>query len=135
MTKEELRTYRSIKLERDKLKQLVKNLEAVMYKPRVQRLDGMPRSGAFAGSSVVENIAIKHADLLETYQQKEAELLDAMQKIEKAIDVLDSTERTLIRLYYIEGVTWEEVAVQLGYSWRHVHRIHGFALEKLKATE
>lgn len=135
MTKEELRTYRSLKLERDKLRNLIKNLEAVMYKPRVQRLDGMPRSGAFAGSSVVENIAIKHADLLETYQQKETELLDAMQKIEQAIELLDPTERTIIRLYYVEGLKWEEVAVELCYSWRHVHRIHGVALEKLKATE
>lgn len=135
MTKEELRAYRGLKLERDKLRGIIKDLEAVMYNPRGQRLDGMPRSGSGTGGSVVENIAIKHAELLETYQQKEAELLAAMQRIEDAIDALEPTERTVIRLYYVEGLTWEEVAVAMSYCWRHVHRIHGYALEKLRATE
>ncbi len=134
MTKEELRSYRSIKLEMDKLRGIIRNLEAVMYNPRGQRLDGMPRSGSGTGSGV-ESIAIKHAELLEAYRRKEKELLEAMQKIEQAIDSLDPLERTLVRLYYIDGLKWEEVAVEMSYCWRQVHRIHAAALEKLKATE
>ena len=134
MTKDELRTYRGIKLERDKLRGLIKDLEAVMYNPRAQRLDGMPRSGSGARSGV-EGIAIRHADLLETYHRKEKELTKAMENIERAIEVLDPLERTIVRLYYIKGLTWEEVAVEMSYSWRHVHRLHSAALEKLKASE
>lgn len=134
MTKEELRAYRGIKLERDKLRGIIKDLEAVMYNPRAQRLDGMPRSGKGARSGV-ESIAIRHADLLEEYRKKEADLLSAMQTIEKTIESLEPTERAVIRLYYIKGLTWEEVAVEMSYCWRHVHRIHAQALEKLRAAE
>lgn len=134
MTKEELRAYRGIKLERDKLRGIIKDLEAVMYNPRAQRLDGMPRSGSGARSGV-ESIAIRHADLLETCHRKEKELTKAMENIERAIEVLDPLERTIVRLYYIKGLTWEEVAVEMSYSWRHVHRLHSAALEKLKASE
>lgn len=134
MTKEELRAYRGIKLERDKLRGIIKDLEAAMYNPRAQRLDGMPRSGSGARSGV-ESIAIRHADLLDEYRKKETELLSAMQAIEQAIESLDPTDRTVIRLYYIKGLTWEEVAVEMTYSWRQVHRIHARALKKLRAAE
>ena len=53
-------------------------------------------------------------------------------EIEKAIETLPSTERTIIRLYYIAGMKWEEVCVAIGYSWKQVHRIHGRALDMLK---
>lgn len=135
MTKEQLRAYRDIKLERDKLATMVEEVEAVLYSPRSQRLDGMPRGGSAPGSEV-EEAAIKHAELLERYRRKVAELSAALIEVENAIEVLeDPTERTLIRLYYAQGLTWEEVCVELNYSWRQTHRIHARALERLKAEK
>lgn len=131
MTKEQLRAYRDIKLERDKLALMIEEVEAVLYSPRSQRLDGMPRGGSAPGS-LVEEAAVKHTELLERYRQKVAELSAALVEIENAIEVLDSRERTLVRLYYIQGLTWEEVCVDMSYSWRQVHRIHAKALEILK---
>lgn len=133
MTKEQLRAYRDIKLERDKLATMIEEVEAVLYSPRSQRLDGMPRGGS-APSSLVEEAAIKHTELLERYRQKVSELSSALVEIENAIEVLEPRERTLVRLYYAQGLTWEEVCVAMNYSWRQVHRIHAKALERLKSA-
>ena len=132
MTKEQLKTYRNIKLERDRLAAMMDELEGVIYGPKAQHLDGMPRSGSRPGSAV-EDAALRHADLLARYQQKVAELSAALAEIETAIEVLEPRERTLIRLHYAQGLTWEEVCVAMSYSWRQVHRIHAKALEKLKS--
>lgn len=134
MTKERLRKYRDIKLERDKLAAMIDEVEAVLYGPRAPKLDGLPHGGSAPGS-VVEEAAVKHAELLEKYRRKVEELTAALALIENAIEVLEPRERTLIRLYYAQGLTWEEVCVAMSYSWRQIHRIHGAALEALKARE
>lgn len=133
MTKERLKAYRSIKLERDRLITMIEELEAQMQSPRSQRLDGMPRGGS-APSNPVENLVVKHTELIERYQQKVAELTEAVGEIENAIEVLAPRERTLIRLHYIQGMTWEEVCVAMSYSWKQIHRIHAKALEILKSA-
>lgn len=133
MTKEQLKAYRGIKLERDRLLIMIEELEAQMRSPRSQRLDGMPRGGS-ASSSMVENLVVKHTELVDRYRRKVAELTKATEEIEDAIEVLESRERTLIRLHYIQGLTWEEVCVAMTYSWRQVHRIHAKALEALKSA-
>lgn len=134
MTKEQLRAYRDIKLERDKLAALLDELEGTIYSPRAQQFDAVP-SGNHQPHSQVESAAIRHAELLSKYRVKVAELTAALAEIESAIEVLDPRERTLIRLYYAQGLTWEEVCVAMSYSWRQIHRIHGAALEALKDRE
>ena len=134
MTKEKLKEYKHIKQERDNLATMIKELEATMYSPRVTRLDGMPH-GAGGNSSPIESMAAKHDELLQLYQEKVAELTAKLQTIEAAIEPLAPRERTLLRLYYINGLTWEQVCVAMNYGWTQVHRIHGRALQELKKEE
>lgn len=134
MTKEQLKAYRHLKLERDRLLLMIDELEAQMRNPRSQKLDGMPK-GPSAPGSAVENLVCKHVELMSLYGAKVGELTVAAQNIEAAIEVLEPRERTLIRLHYIEGMTWEEVCVAMSYSWKQIHRIHGKALELLKGVE
>lgn len=134
VTKEELKAYIELRKERNDLKRRIVELEAVMYGPRSQRLDGMPRSGS--GTNYVQEERLdRMAELLEQYEAKEAELTAALVEIENAIKKLEPRERLLVRLHYIDGQTWEQVAVEMGYSWRQVHRIHSDALDKLKEEE
>lgn len=73
---------------------------------------------------------------LRQYYRQEMERLDLEQlAIEKAINSLDSRERTVLRLYYIEGLNWEQVAVKVNYSWTATHNIHSAALDKLKLLD
>ena len=40
----------------------------------------------------------------------------------------DETEKEILRLKYLVGKSFDQIAVYLGYSYRHVTRIHGNAL-------
>lgn len=59
-------------------------------------------------------------------------ILNEEKDIEKVIDALkDSRERTIMRYRYISGMKWEEVCVKANYSWKHTHRLHSSALQKV----
>ncbi|MBC8546103.1 hypothetical protein H8711_04030 [Clostridiaceae bacterium NSJ-31] len=69
-------------------------------------------------------------------QNKLAEQIDRgvalREDIEKAIGaVADDRLRLLLRYRYIDGYTWERIAVEMHYSWRQVVRMHGKALEEM----
>lgn len=134
MTKEQLRQYINIKREKEQLEQYLEELDTLIASPRAQTLDGMPFNPS-KGESVVEILAIKHMEIKNLYRVKVKELADALCAIEKAIDTLEPLERTLMRLRYIEGHKWEEVAVAIDYSWQQTHRLHKGALEKLREVE
>ncbi len=108
MTKEELRQYRSIKME-------ISQIE--------RRIVEMERHGL--------ELEITHP-LRELYRQKLADLIEGQLKIEKAIEGLTPTERELMRLRYIDGEDWLEVAASIHYEWTQTHRIHARALNKIK---
>ena len=107
MTKEELRLYRSIKLE-------ICQIE--------RRIAEMGRLGR-------DDIT---QPLCALYREKIAVLIDGQMKIEKAIEALNPTERELMRLRYIDGADWTEVAATINYEWAQTHRVHARALAKIK---
>lgn len=134
MTKERLRTYRDLTKELKQIRQKIKAMEGTLYSPKVPKLSGMPGGGP-SGINAKEELADKHLELLDHYREKEKELTAEQLAIEQAIDSLDYIERALLRAYYIDGLTWEQVCVAISYSWTQTHRIHGRALEKLKQEE
>lgn len=134
MTKERLKAYTEIKRELADLQRRLEELEAAMYDPRAQALDGMPRGSSGENYTREEQLDTKDA-LLAMYEARVAALDDALLSIENAIEKLEPRERQLVRLHYIDGLKWEQVAVEMCYSWRQVHRIHSDALNKLKEGE
>ena len=90
-------------------------------------LDGLPSS---------PNSERDLADLLIKKDELLAKILDDISRKEKARkrinDALDQmtneAERTLLILRYKQGMTFEQVAVEMDYSWRHTLRLHGSAL-------
>lgn len=133
MTKERLRKYRDLLKELEQIALKVETLESALCSPKIQRITGMP--SAPSGNNSKEDLTIKHMELLEYYQEKKASLMGEQLAIEKAIESLDYRDRTVLRLYYIEGLTWEQVCVLVNYSWRQVHNIHSAALMKLVKEE
>ena len=83
--------------------------------------------------------ADKIGNVLWKIQQKEIKylakldvILNEEKEIETVIDKLkDSRERTIMRYRYISGLEWEEVCVKSHYSWKHTHRLHSSALQKM----
>ena len=63
--------------------------------------------------------------MIDKLYQTKNEILDAIDKLE------DSRERIALRAYYIDMKTWEEVAVELKYSWRQTMYIRKSALQHI----
>ena len=70
--------------------------------------------------------------LQELYRQNLADLIEGQLRIEKAIESLTPTERELMRLRYIDGAEWLDVAAEIHYEWTQTHRIHAMALAKIR---
>lgn len=128
MDKYQLRQYIWIMKEIDSLEEEKKIILDKYLAPPI--ISDMPH-----GTGVTDrigNIVSKRCYIQDKIDQKLDELICLKEQIENAISGLDPNERLLIRLKYCEGLTWEEVAVRLNYTWRHVHRIHKNILQKLE---
>lgn len=109
MTKEQLRNYQPMKREQRQIEQRLRNLER--------------------GSESDQEMLLP---LRECYTKKLEELVAAQLEIERAIETLDPTERELVRLRYIDGLSWYKIMRTINYSEQQTHRIHARALIKLK---
>lgn len=84
------------------------------------------------GSDKVQMGAIKIAELRESLIDKINHLAAVRIEIERAIGtVQDDTQRRLLRRKYINGLTLEQIAVEMHYSYVHTCRIHGYALSNI----
>lgn len=84
------------------------------------------------GSDKVQMGAIKIAELRESLIDKINHLVAVRIEIERAIGtVQDDTQRRLLRRKYINGLTLEQIAVEMHYSYVHTCRIHGYALSNI----
>ncbi len=60
-------------------------------------------------------------------------LSERRKEILRTIDMIKNEKlRTLLRYRYIHGKTFEQIAVDMNYSWRQTIRFHGYALEAVK---
>ena len=125
-----MRNYASLKEEREQLRRQLDELEATLYYPKIQRLNGMP--SAPSKENTLELMVARHVELQERYEAKIAEMTKEMMLIEEAIDALEPTARMLLRYRYLDGLKWEEVCVRMNYSWMQTHRIHANALNQLR---
>ena len=55
-----------------------------------------------------------------------AEILNTIMQLE------DRRQRLVLMEYYVEMKTWEQVAVDMNYSYMHITRIHGYALKEIQ---
>lgn len=130
MTKEELKQYQALKLEKQQLEELLEEIEAAKTSPKSPKIDGAPRGGS--RHSGLEDIVAKYEKTEALYKAKVKEIDEKLLAIETAIDSLSPTERRMMRYRYIHGLKWEEVCVAMPYSWNQAHLIHRAILAKLR---
>lgn len=126
-----LQRYDGMNREMRQIKERIRMLETSIG-PSYPGTDGMPHGAGISDPTYRKASAL--VELTEAYRDMEARLLEDCIEIEELIESLEPTERRLARCRYIEGRTWEEVCVEMGYSWRQVHRIHARILDKLAST-
>ena len=49
--------------------------------------------------------------------------------------ITDGRYREVLTLRYLDGQSWEQVAVTMGYDYYHVHKLHGRALKIFQETK
>lgn len=92
--------------------------------------DGMPHG---SGGGDLSGYAAKVDGLLEELRELVEKKLDIRREISRKIEEMgNETEGTLLRYRYIMGLSFEEIAVKMGYAYRHVLRLHGKALGTFK---
>ena len=129
--KEYLRSYRrAVKREKDILDE-IQRLRSDKIFPSVAN-DGMPKGSNQSDLSDYIAILDEQIELLKVERLEKAR---CYQKIEKQIKQMENEdEQEVLRLRYITGLKWEEVAARMSYSWKHIHRIHSSALCNFKMT-
>ena len=127
--KEYLKSYRrAIKREQDILDEIQRLRLDKMFPSVVN--DGMPHGSNHSDLSDYAAILDEQIELL---KEERLERVRCYQKIERQIRQMENEdEQEVLRLRYILGMKWEEVAVKMDYSWRQIHRIHSAALLNLK---
>jgi len=126
--KKQLQEYRwivkNIEMLEDKLLEAETDIQRM-----TQRFNDMPTS-----EGQHDKYTDKIADIIEIQKEINEEVERKYKKqnaVHKLIESLDEREQMLVRCKYINGMTWEECAVEMHYGWQHLHRIHATILKKL----
>ena len=131
MDKHTLQQYRSIRREIAHLEEEKQRVLDRLLAPAAP--DGMPHA---RGNQDSIGQAIARRDRYQRLiDNKLDELIALREEIERAIEGLPSQDRELIRLRYIEGFRWEEIAVKLHYSIQHIYHRHGHILLKMRVNK
>ena len=130
MTEQQLKTHRMKRREIDHMR---KRLDSFVY-------GGMPSGAQLSGvgtkrsGSRVEQ-ETEYAERLRTLYVEQIKAYDADgMKIETEMQALTPDERAVIRGYYMDALTVQQLCDCLQFSERHIYRLRAAAIEKLGKT-
>lgn len=105
-----------------RLKDLVLNLGG--------NVTGIPRSHEPKGFDVTIN---KIVDLQNEINQEIDKLVDLKRDITTVIEEVTNEEyRLILELRYLNYKNWEQIALEMGYTSRNIHYMHGEALKEIR---
>lgn len=131
MTKQELKDYYWLNLNIIKLEQRIEELETIASKQTSRIKNDADDRVSHGSHDRLGDVVAEIEDLRIELQEELGKAIVAAAKIEKGIGSLPDREKYLIRARYIELKNWEQIAVDMGYSWRGIHKIHSGALKML----
>ena len=100
---------------------------ALKITPTLSQTPGGGESG-----SPIERPMDKVLEIDEEINREIDELQIVRQEIRAALNQLEDENLKLLMEYrYIDGLTWEQIAVKMNYCWRQVCRKHGQALTQI----
>lgn len=89
--------------------------------------DGMPHA---SGGSDLSGYAARLDEEERKYQKARYLRIKRCKEISDKIErLVDEDEKDVLFYRYIKLMKWEDIAVQLGFSWQHTHKIHARALK------
>lgn len=127
--KEFLRQARDADRRIDEAMERLERMRAKLEAGRMSNLTGMPRGGGADWTETADRV-------IELEKRVNARIREMVRQKQAAMDAIDRVEearlREVLELYYLDGYTWEQVAEQMDMSDRHVKRLHGIALLRVK---
>ena len=130
--KEFLRQARDADRRIDEAMERLERMRAKLEAGRMSNLTGMPRGGAVDWTETADRVI----ELEKRVNSRIREMVRQKQAAMDAIDRVDEARlREVLELYYLDGYTWEQVAEQMDMSDRHVKRLHGIALLRVKVPK
>lgn len=99
-----------------------------------QTLSDMPHGGG--GENSIEAGTEKVFEIESQIADEIRQLTFTRSEIENAIRAVpDENYRELLELRYIDGLTWEKIAVKMNYTYKWVCTLHGKALGSVKISK
>ena len=130
--KEFLRRARDIDRRVDEATERAERIRAKLEAGRMSSLTGMPRGGGADWTETADR-------LIELERVVNARTRELVRWKLAAIDAIRSVEEPrlseVLELYYIDGLTWEQVAQRMTLDVRWVYRLHGRALTRVRVPE
>lgn len=124
MTRENLKTYKySQKWINEQLQRYEEQRTMVMNIS--QKLDGMPKAQNKT-SYALEELIDQYNELINILKQDQQKQNDII----KQLRLVDEPYRTILTSKYISDKSLEQIAVDVGYAYENVCRMHGIALNK-----
>lgn len=98
-------------------------------------ISDMPRNPNQGGNKMADAV-IKIVFLQEELNQDINALVDLKHEIMGVIKAVPNVEyQTLLEKRYLCFITWEQIAVDMGYELRYIHKLHGKALEEVQIPD
>lgn len=130
MDLERLGEVREAYKEQKQLEEKIAELECKRISPR-STVYGVERvQTSMKGDTQPEAIAAVDK-LIALYNDKLQKCCGLIAEFEAALESLTAQERRLMRHYYIDCMTWEQICVKMDMSWTNVHRIKNSARSKI----
>jgi DNA-directed RNA polymerase specialized sigma subunit len=115
-----------------------KYAEIERWRTMLEKVTAQYTSQPKGGGSIygkTEEILAKIVDLEKEIDADVDRLISIRDNIKAIIEAVeDDRERLLLQYRYLDGKTFEKIAVEMNYSWRQIHRLHSRALTNLKMS-
>lgn len=124
--KQYLRRYQAAKRRVGLIQEEIQELRSSKTSP-VGLGDGMPHG---SGTSDLSGYAARLDELLRELEAEKEMQMVTYREIRQQIGMVpDTIEQEILSRRYLIGQSWEKIAVEMGYSYRNITRVHGYALK------
>ena len=129
--KQYLRRYQEAKKRAKMIQEEIDELRSSKTSP-VGLGDGLPHG---SGTSDLSGYAARWDALVrELEAEKEMQMVTYREIRQQISMVPDPTEQEILSRRYLLWQGWEKIAVEMGYSYRNITRLHGYALQHFEIS-
>lgn len=129
--KQYLRRYQTAKRRVGLIQEEIEELRSSKTSP-VGLGDGMPHGN---GTSDLSGYAARLDELLRELEAEKEMQMVTYREIRQQIEMVpDAIEQEILSRRYLIGQSWEKIAVEMKYSYRHVTKLHGHALNHFEIS-